>query len=145
MFDFGISADDIDREVRGALDAVDQQVITWVDEQVSKATRRLLATCPTLRIRLENDAAIFDVARDIVIEAVARLVRVDEDSIGLRSESEDGYSYQIDPLTRSGNIWFPDKDLALLGCGSNVSSLVPRSARLAVGTTWAYGGYGRGR
>lgn len=139
-----ITAQDVNTEVRGALDMGDSDVVSWVYEQIEKASRRLLATCPTLKTRLENDLELQGLFKDVVVEAVGRMARMDDSSVGIKSESEDGYSYQIDPLARSGNIWFPDKDLVLLGCGS-ADTFIPRSARLTPGSLWATGMYGRGR
>lgn len=138
MIDLGITTEDVDEEVRGALDTTDPEVDAWVSKQINKATRRLLATCPTLESRLRNNQSLADIAKDIVVEAVARMARMDDDAIGIKSESEGEYSYSVDPLTRSGNIWFPDKDLALLGCGTaDTSSFVPRSASLTHNRVWA--------
>lgn len=140
MGTLAITSEEVQYELRGTLDMNDAGISDWVMTQVEKAERRLYAQCPKTKSRIEgNDKATADMAKDIIIEAVARVARTKADEVGIKSESEDGYSYTVDPLTRSGNIWFPEKDLALLGCGAVGDVFIPRSATLARGTIWAGG------
>ncbi|MFW0169288.1 Gp19/Gp15/Gp42 family protein [Rothia sp. P4278] len=136
-----ISPDEVNDELRGTLDVNDQATMAWLNRQLAKAERKLFALCPATETRIrQGDAQTKALAKDLVIEAVARLARVEPDSVGYRSESEDGYSYTVDPLTRSGNLWFPDSDLVQLGCGAKALPFTPRSARFAQGTAW-HGGF----
>lgn len=48
------------------------------------------------------------IIQDVLENAVARVLRNPE---GLRSESEGDYSYTVNALDASGNVWFPDADL----------------------------------
>lgn len=130
-----VSVDDVDAATRGMVDTGDTDVVKWVASLLDKAERKLILVCPSLRMRVAADDTLALAAADIVVDAVARVVRTGEDEIGFRSESEDGYSYTRDPLVKSADIWFPDKDIKLLGCGSE--GFVPRSAGLARGTVWA--------
>lgn len=132
-----ISPDEVNEELRHSLDANDAATLAWVSNMLSKAERKLFALCPAARWKVaQGDSQAIAIARDLVIEAVARVARVDPDSVGYRSETEESYSYTVDPLTRSGNLWFPDTDLAQLGCGHKTQGVIPRSARLARGTGW---------
>ena len=133
----GATPDDVALEVRDTIDTVDGPTNDYLSGQIAKAERRLLATCPTLRNRLATDPHLREIAKDIVVDAVARVARMHPEEVGLKSESEDGYSYTVDPLTKAGNLWFPDKDLALLGCGPSASAnMLPRAASLTKGTAW---------
>lgn len=135
-----ITPEEVQYELRGTLDMNDAGVSEWVMTQIEKAERRLFAQCPQTKTLVEReDTATAEMAKDIIIEAVARVARTKADEVGIKSESEDGYSYTVDPLTRAGNIWFPDKDLALLGCGVAGDVFMPRSASLARGTIWSGG------
>lgn len=132
-----IPLEDLSAELRGELDTNDKAVATWAQYMLEKAERKLFALCPSAESRVrQGNARTIAIAKDLVIEAVARVARVDPAAVGLRSESEHGYSYTVDPLTRAGNIWFPDADLAQLGCGAKASGFTPRSATLARGTVW---------
>lgn len=132
-----ISPDEVSFELRDSIDLNNPNAMAWVSKMLEKAERRLFALCPAARWKVSRgDAQAIAIAKDLVIEAVARVARVEPESVGYRSETEDGYSYTVDPLTRAGNIWFPDSDLAQLGCGPKVAGGVPRSARLARGTGW---------
>lgn len=132
-----ISPDEVNDELRGTLDMNDLAAMAWLDSQLAKAERKLFALCPDTETRIrQGDARTIAIAKDLLIEAVARVARVAPEAVGFRSESEDGYSYSVDPLSRAGNIWFPDADLAQLGCGAKASGFTPRSATLAGGTAW---------
>lgn len=132
-----ISPDEVNDELRGTLDVNDPAAVAWLDRQIAKAERKLFALCPATETHIrEGNARTIAIAKDLVIEAVARVARVDPEAVGFRSESEHGYSYTVDPLIRAGNIWFPDADLAQLGCGIKASGFTPRSATLARGTAW---------
>lgn len=52
---------------------------------------------------LAGDPLIFDLIRDIEAEAVARVLRAENNGI-YRSETEDGYSYQLNYMVASGLI-----------------------------------------
>lgn len=49
--------------------------------------------------------------QDVLENAVARVLRNPE---GLKSESEGDYSYTLNSLDASGNIWFPDSEVDAL-------------------------------
>lgn len=73
-------------------------------------------------------------AQGIIARAVARVLRNPAAQEGFASESEGGYSYSLQKLDASGNLWFPDSDLALLresgrtaGVGSSRIGVAARS------------------
>lgn len=58
---------------------------------------------------LTLDEVVFDLVRDIEAEAVARVLRADDGGI-YRSETEDGYSYQLNYMVASGLLDILEKD-----------------------------------
>ncbi len=82
-----------------------------VAKLISKAEVRLAAAVAArggdLTV-LATDPAKLPLIQDVLENAVARVVRNPE---GLKSESEGDYSYTLNALDASGNIWFPDSDL----------------------------------
>jgi len=86
----------------------------WLDTLIRQAERRLRRHIPNLdTLSAAPDTAAF--IRDVIIAAVARVVRNPKVSEGYSSESEGSYSYSVaSALTASAAIWFPDSDLALL-------------------------------
>lgn len=58
---------------------------------------------------LTLDEAVFDLVRNIEAEAVARVLRADDGGI-YRSETEDGYSYQLNYMVASGLLDILEKD-----------------------------------
>jgi hypothetical protein len=52
--------------------------------------------------------------KDKVIGAVLRVLRNPE---GIQSETEGNYSYKVNPITASGNVWYTKDELADLGVG----------------------------
>ncbi|WP_298593638.1 Gp19/Gp15/Gp42 family protein [uncultured Rothia sp.] len=58
---------------------------------------------------LALDEVVFDLVRNIEAEAVARVLRADDGGI-YRSETEDGYSYQLNYLVASGLLDILEKD-----------------------------------
>lgn len=55
------------------------------------------------------DKVVFDLVRNIEAEAVARVLRADDGGI-YRSETEDGYSYQLNYMVASGLLDILEKD-----------------------------------
>ena len=93
------------------------------ERRLQEAENLLFGVCAHARRRAETPAGRA-LVEDIITRAVLRLVR--DSSPGYKSETEGNYSYEKDPLTSSGNLWFPEADLAALGCG--------KAPRAAVGT-----------
>ena len=58
---------------------------------------------------LTLDEVVFDLVRNIEAEAVARVLRADDGGI-YRSETEDGYSYQLNFMVASGLLDILEKD-----------------------------------
>lgn len=58
---------------------------------------------------LTLDEVVFDLVRNIEAEAVARVLRADDGGI-YRSETEDGYSYQLNYMVASGVLDILEKD-----------------------------------
>ena len=58
---------------------------------------------------LTLDEVVFDLVRNIEAESVARVLRADDGGI-YRSETEDGYSYQLNYMVASGLLDILEKD-----------------------------------
>ena len=58
---------------------------------------------------LTLDEVVFDLVRNIEAEAVARVLRADDGGI-YKSETEDGYSYQLNYMVASGLLDILEKD-----------------------------------
>lgn len=112
MNDYGLTFNDIAGSYEGELPEDQRE---WVETKIGEAIRLLQGICPKLRDSCSLDHPRADLVRDVVTRAVLRVVR-DEDPT-LKTESENGYSYSKNALTASGDLWFPEKDLAALRCG----------------------------
>ncbi|MFW0183774.1 Gp19/Gp15/Gp42 family protein [Rothia sp. CCM 9417] len=88
----------------------------WVGQKIAEAQRILYAQCPAAKARASIDSEFFLLVKDCVVRAVLRVVR--DESPMYRSETEGNYSYSKNMLVASGDIWFPDKELAFLGCNA---------------------------
>lgn len=117
-----IDIDAVANAYEGEIDREDETTVRWLTEQIDKAVRALIGDCPTLLRRLAAKSVDALLVQDVVVDAVLRLVR-DEDPT-MKSESESGYSYTKNPLTASGDIWFPDKDLRRIGCKAATDGFV---------------------
>lgn len=67
---------------------------------------------------LTLDEVVFDLVRNIEAEAVARVLRADDGGI-YRSETEDGYSYQLNYMVASGLLDILEKDWKNLAQATN--------------------------
>lgn len=70
---------------------------------------------------LATDPARLPLIQDVLENAVARVLRNPE---GIRSESEGDYSYTLNSVDASANVWFPGDDVdAIFGPSSRVRTL----------------------
>ena len=130
----GLTVEDIDHAYERRIDMDDTETVKYIDHQIGKAIRKLLGLCPTLARRIANKTVDIDTVKDVVTDAVLRIVR-DEDPT-IKSESEGGYSYAKNALAASANLWFPDADLAMIGCREASEGFVG-SGRLKPRRPWA--------
>lgn len=131
-----VSFDDLVAAYEGTIDQDDSVTVQWLEHQIGKAERALIGDCPSLPRRLAAGSVDPALVKDVVVDAVLRLVR-DEDPT-LKTESENGYSYSKNPLSASANLWFPDKDLARIGCKAVDAGFVG-TARVSTRSPWAGG------
>lgn len=131
-----VFVDDLVAAYEGVIDQKDTETMNWLQRQLAKAERALIGECPSLPRRLAAGSVDPGLVQDVVIDAVLRLVR-DEDPT-LKTESEGGYSYSKNALSASANIWFPDKDLARIGCKAVDAGFVG-TARVSTRAPWAGG------
>lgn len=131
-----VSVDDLVAAYEGVIDKQDPETQNWLKYQIGKAERALIGECPSLPRRIAAGSVDVDLVKDVVVDAVLRLVR-DEDPT-LKTESENGYSYSKNALSASANIWFPDKDLARIGCKA-VDAGFMGTARVSTRAPWAGG------
>lgn len=99
------TADDVKaalrREFRG-----DEE--SYIASLLSKAENLIRVRYKSLD-ELVLDEVVFDLVRNIEAEAVARVLRADDGGI-YRSETEDGYSYQLNFMVASGLLDILEKD-----------------------------------
>lgn len=106
-------------------DALNTDKTSWL---IDSARRRLLALVPSLNAT-QNQVKLA-LARDVLINAVARVLRNPRAEAGFASESEGDYSFSIAKQDAGASIWFPREDLALLaerpnlGVGS-IKTVIP--------------------
>lgn len=131
-----VAVDDLVTAYEGVIDKQDPETQEWLKHQIGKAERALIGECPSLPRRIAARSVDVELVRDVVVDAVLRLVR-DEDPT-LKTESENGYSYSKNALSASANIWFPDKDLARIGCKAVDAGFVG-TARVSTRAPWAGG------
>lgn len=99
------TADDVKdalrREFRG-----DEE--SYIASLLSKAENLIRVRYKSLD-ELVLDEVVFDLVRNIEAEAVARVLRADDGGI-YKSETEDGYSYQLNYMVASGLLDILEKD-----------------------------------
>jgi len=70
---------------------------------------------------LAADPTKLPLIQDVLENAVARVLRNPE---GLKSESEGDYSYTLNAMDASGNIWFPESEIdAIYSVASSYGSI----------------------
>lgn len=79
--------------------------------KIDEAARMLIHKRRALVDRLQKGQVDQGIVIDVVIRAVERFLR---NPRGIQTESDDGYSYTLNPTYASGDIWFPDSDLNLI-------------------------------
>lgn len=123
----GYVSTDLEAAYEGQLDLDNQD--EWYQEKIDEAVRLLLRKAPGIVGRMAAYNSItgegLDPAfvKDKVVGAVLRVLRNPE---GLLSESEGDYSYRLNPVVASANIWFTKDELADLGI-SDSTTVKPRT------------------
>lgn len=125
-----INADDVAaRDWNGQIAEDDHDDLNKLIDQV---VRRLLAR----RRRLPEWLAAGLVTRDDVIDVVASAVsRVILNPGALKSEAEGDYRYEVNQMVASGNIWFPDDELAQITPGGSTATAIG-TAHVQPSTGW---------
>ena len=82
----------------------------WVDSLIGEAERLLIALLPHLGAP-DHGGVSPALVGDVIKRAVLRVVRNPE---GFQSEQVESASYQRFSAGASGDVWFPEGDLALL-------------------------------
>lgn len=95
----------------------------FLQAQVDAAVRFLLRKLPLLPQWVDSGKVGREDVIDVVFPAVARILRNPD---GYERESEGNYSYGMNTLSASGNIWIPDADW---------KSLIPWSPPTPAATT----------
>lgn len=113
----GYTEADLETKYEGDLDFDNSD---WYMELIDEAVRLLLRKAPTIVARM----AAYDPAtgagidpefvKDKVFNAVLRVLRAPD---GFKSETEGNYSYEMNPVEASANIWYTKDELADLGAG----------------------------
>lgn len=123
----GYVSTDLEAPYEGELDL--ENLDDWYQDKIDEAVRLLLRKAPTIVSRM----AAYDPTRglgidpefvkDKVLGAVLRVLRNPE---GLMSETEGDYSYRLNPVVASANIWYTADELADLGITSG-GTVKPRT------------------
>lgn len=105
----------------GATGYTDDQITKIITRAETRLRREIkLRGCDLTQ--LITDPEMLELVKGILGDAVARTLRGAD---GYESESEGDYSYKLRAIEASANVWFPDKDLALI---------CPGQAQATVGT-----------
>lgn len=103
----------------------------FVNHQIGRAERLLSRTLPSLDAWLTDGCLTDDDVKDVVIEAVLRVVR---NPGGLQMEMSGNYSYQARADVAGGKLYFSDAELAQLracALAKQVSANPVRQFRIA--------------
>lgn len=106
----GLVSTDLEASYEGELDL--ENLDEWYQEKLDEAVRLLIRKVPTVVARMAAGSIDPDFVKDKVVGAVLRVLRNPE---GIQSETEGNYSYKVNPITASGNVWFTKDELADLG------------------------------
>ena len=118
---------DLEAAYEGELDL--ENLDEWYQAKLDEAVRLLLRKVPGVQSRMAaynpatGEGIDPDFVKDKVIGAVLRVLRNPE---GLLSETEGDYSYRLNPVVASANVWFTKDELADLGV-SDSGSFTPRT------------------
>ena len=116
----GLVSTDLEAPYEGELDL--DNLDEWYQEKLDEAVRLLIRKVPSVVARMAsyNPATGTGIdpefVRDKVIGAVLRVMRNPE---GIQSETEGNYSYKVNPITASGNVWYTKDELADLGLAAS--------------------------
>lgn len=123
----GYVSTDLEAPYEGELDL--ENLDEWYQDKLDEAVRLLLRKAPNLMARM----AAYDAAKgtgldpqfvkDKVLGAVLRVMRNPD---GMLSETEGDYSYRLNPVVASANIWYTKDELADLGI-TDASTVKPRT------------------
>lgn len=86
-------------------DASDQNL---VNPLIARAERKLAARLGNLTIWAGSNPDRIAAIKDVVSEMVQRVLR--SGGSAFKSESDDGYSYTIDPVAASASLWVTDSN-----------------------------------
>ena len=115
----GYVSTDLEAPYEGELDL--ENLDEWYQDKIDEAVRLLLRKAPTIIQRMaaynptQGTGIDPDFVKDKVLGAVLRVLRNPE---GLMSETEGDYSYRLNPVVASANVWYTKDELADLGITS---------------------------
>lgn len=114
--------EDVEVSLRRALH---EEEAPYVGKLLRRAENLIKVRIPALDTLLQQSASFSDLVAHVEAEAVARVLRADNGGI-YSSESEDGYSYQLNFKVASGLLdILPEEWARLLGTGG-FKSVAPR-------------------
>lgn len=119
----GVTIEDVQESYEGTITSAR---VTWVNNKIDEAVRKLVHMIPDLPGRVASGAIDPQFVTDNVVKAVLRVVRNPQ---GLETESEGDYSYKLRTLMASGDVWYPDSDLIDMGYINSQKQAMPRSVR----------------
>lgn len=104
-----ITSEDVAKSYEGEISIPE---VAWVEQKIDEAVRTLVGLIPSIPSRVHKGELDADLVKDKIVEAVLRVVRNPQ---GIESEGEGDYNIRLRNTTASGDIWFQEKDLILLG------------------------------
>ena len=135
MYENIITTQDVLASFEGTLEETGMS-LEWLQARLEEAVLLLRKQCPNAKSIMDNaypDPEDLALIRIIISRAIHRLLR--DDAPGYQSETESGYTYVKNPQEVSSNLWYPDKDLALLGCKPGAKAI--GTARLGTSSVYA--------
>lgn len=108
---------------------------TYYQRKLDQAVRLLFNSCKSLKRRLDAGEVDVDSIKDIVFDAVYRVLR---NPTGIKKEGEGDYNYEVSPTVASGDIWFTEKDYTSLKCGKDNKPNVAKTVRSKLTPGWAF-------
>lgn len=126
-----ITSDDVDKSYEGTI-AVSE--VSWVEQKIDEAVRDLIGLIPSIPSRIAKKELDAELVKDKIVGAVLRVVRNPK---GIETEGEGDYNIRLRATVASGDIWFQEKDLILLGW-KPIKKLTPRTVRSKATPGWGF-------
>lgn len=130
--DLGLTSDAVAASYEGTI-AVSE--VAWVEQKIDEAVTELKGLIPNIVNRVDSGKLDRDLVKDKVVAAVLRVVRNPK---GIETEGEGDYSIKLRNTVASGDIWFPEKDLLMMGWEAPQKKSMPRTVHARATPGWGF-------